>query len=234
MNEAVFISDLHLHPQEPAILEKFRAFVAWAAINTRSVYILGDFLHVWPGDDAIDAWTGEIIALLAQLSVQGVAVFFMPGNRDFLIGPTFLHQAKMTGLTDPHLINLGTQSVLLSHGDAYCTKDKGHQWFRRLTRNRVFKFFFLSLSSRLRRCLVTTVRQRSQDNLRKLPENMRTVADSMQAAIRSFGAQVLIHGHTHHPGRCVHQDGVNLWEEYILSDWDETPSVLCYNESFAI
>ena len=49
MNEAVFISDLHLNPHEPDILERFERWVDWALFNTRSVFILGDFL------DRIDA-----------------------------------------------------------------------------------------------------------------------------------------------------------------------------------
>ncbi len=231
MNEAVFISDLHLHPDQPVILDKFRTFVSWAAINTRSLYILGDFLHVWPGDDALDVWSEEIVRLLAGLSEQGIPVFFMAGNRDFLIGPTFLHQANMQSLVDPTLIHLGTESVLLSHGDAYCTQDTAHQWFRRLTRNRWFRFLFLRLPYTLRQSLVSQVRHYSQNNIRKLPATLQTVPEAMQKDIQSFAAHILIHGHTHQPGLRAHQHDDISWEEYTLSDWDENPSILCYNKS---
>jgi UDP-2,3-diacylglucosamine hydrolase len=231
MNEAVFISDLHLHPDQVDILDKFRKFVSWAAQNTRSLYILGDFLHVWPGDDALDAWTEEIVRLVAGLSEQGIPVFFMAGNRDFLIGSTFLHKAKMQRLADPSLIHLGAQPVLLSHGDAYCTQDTSHQWFRRLTRNAWFRYLFLRLPYSIRQSLVGQVRHYSQHNTRKLPVTLQTVPEAMQQDLRRFAANILIHGHTHQPGLRIHQKGSSSWEEYTLSDWDEIPSILCYNES---
>ena len=231
MNKAVFISDLHLHPDQPHILEKFRTFMAWAAKNTRSLYILGDFLHVWPGDEALDAWSEEIVDLLAKLSEQGIPVFFMTGNRDFLIGHRFLRKTKMRILSDPALIYLDAQPVLLSHGDAYCTQDKAHQRFRRLTRNRCFHFLFLCLPYSIRQSLVSQVRSYSQHNTKKLPETMQTVPAEMLKDLRRFGTDTLIHGHTHQPGLKTYPDGVKTWKEFTLSDWDENPSILCYNKS---
>lgn len=231
MNEAVFISDLHLHPEQPNILEKFKHFVTWAEKNTHSLYILGDFLHVWPGDDALDAWGEYIADLLAKLHDQGVSIFFMAGNRDFLIGERFLKQAKMHALPDPVCIQLGNTPVVLSHGDAYCTRDRGHQWFRRLTRNPWFKRVFLTLPFPFRSHLVNQVRRYSQNNIRKPSINMQTIPEAMQKDVKHFSAQHLIHGHTHQPGAKKHPLENGFWTEYTLSDWDENPSVLCYNQS---
>lgn len=231
MNEAVFISDLHLHPAQPAIREKFSKFVSWALKNTEKVYILGDFLHVWPGDDTMDIWSNGIALELAKFADQGIPVYFMPGNRDFLIGDQFLQKAKMQLLSDPTEIHLGEQTVLLSHGDAYCTLDYMHQWFRRLTRNRLFKFLFLHLPYRVRKHIVSQVRLYSQNNKKKALNSMQTVEAAMQKDIRKFAASILIHGHTHQPGCRVFGKDLDAWTEYTLSDWDENPSVLCYNET---
>lgn len=231
MNEAVFISDLHLHPDQPEILEKFRRFLAWVPLHTRSLYILGDFLHVWAGDENLNPWAAEIAALLASLAAQNIPVFFMVGNRDFLLGGQFLQKAKMQLLPDPSLIHLGNQAVLLSHGDVYCTQDTSHQWFRRLTRNSVFRWFFLRLPHVVRHVLVNGIRNYSQHNTRKSFTQMDTVDTAMQKDIRRFAADVLIHGHTHQPGLRTYEDGKKLWYEYTLSDWDENPQILCYNRS---
>lgn len=231
MNEAVFISDLHLHPQMPDIMRKFRRFVQWASKNTLSVYILGDFLHVWPGDDAMDAWSEEIAALLAQLSAQQVRVYFLPGNRDFLIGKTFLHKANMRLLQEPALISLGKERILLAHGDRYCTHDVSHQWLRWFTRNRWFKTLFLRLPYRLRRMFVDQARSYSQKNQRKSSASMDIVAKPMLADLCHFDAVALIHGHTHRPGLKVHRYQNADLRQYTLSDWDEIPSALCYNKS---
>lgn len=231
MNEAVFISDLHLHPEQPAIREKFRNFVSWALDNTEKVYILGDFLHVWPGDDAMDVWSEGIAADLAKLADQGIPAYFMPGNRDFLIGKRFLQKAKLQLLNDPTVIHLGDQAVLLSHGDAYCTQDSSHQWFRRLTRNHLFRLLFLSLPYALRKYMVGQVRQYSQNNRNKSVSNMQTVEATMHKDLACFASKILIHGHTHQPGVRTYGSGVQFWKEYTLSDWDENPSILCYNKT---
>ena len=231
MNEAVFISDLHLHPDQPSIFEKFSKFVSWAVNNTEKVYILGDFLHVWPGDEAMDTWSDGIIGELSKLTDHGIPVYFMAGNRDFLIGKRFLHKAKLQFLQDPTVIYLGKQKVLLSHGDVYCTQDRGHQRFIKLTRNRLFCFLFLLLPYSLRKSLVSRVRQYSQANTRKSPSNMQTMEAAMLKDMQYFAADVLIHGHTHQPGLRTYRSELQDWQEYTLSDWDENPSILCYNNT---
>lgn len=231
MNEAVFISDLHLHPDQPAIMKKFRQFVLWAPNHTRSIYILGDFLHVWAGDDASNAWSDEITELLAGLADQGIRLFFLEGNRDFLIGEQFLDKAKMQRLVDPTVIRFGEENVLLSHGDRYCTQDYSHFYFQFLTRNRWFRFLFLRLPYALRQSLVNRVRDYSQQNTRKTYESMQTMPAAMQKELRRYAAARLIHGHTHQPGVRTHLKSEGYWQEYTLSDWDENPSVLCYNDT---
>lgn len=231
MNEAVFISDLHLHPDMPGVFQRFRAFIRWAATHTKSVYILGDFLHVWPGDDAIDAWSDSITELLAWLSLQGVQVYFMPGNRDFLVGQVFMEKAKLIPLQEPALITLGTQKVLLVHGDVYCTHDRGHQWFRTLTRNPVFRFVFLKLPYSWRKGLVSQVREYSQQNTNKSMQSMAMVVDVMLRDMSNIGANVIVHGHTHQPGLKVHHYKESDFQQYTLSDWDNNPSILCYNNA---
>jgi UDP-2,3-diacylglucosamine hydrolase len=231
MNEAVFISDLHLHPEQPEILEKFRQFLIWAKDNTRTLYILGDFLHVWAGDDDLNAWSEDIATLLANLAQHQISVFFMPGNRDFLIGHTFLKKANMQLLPDPTLIHLGSQAVLLSHGDAYCTQDWSHQYFRCLTRNRWFRWVFLKLPHAFRHNLVNQIRSYSQNNTQKSLGKMDTVPAAMHKDIQRFSADVLIHGHTHRPGLRKYDHDGKIWDEFTLSDWDENPQILCYNKS---
>ena len=230
MNEAVFISDLHLHPQRGDIFEKFKAFVDWAQTKTKAVYILGDFLHVWPGDDALDEWSQSICSLLLRLKQAGVAVFFMPGNRDFLLGKRFFEASGLIPLTEPTVIQMGAEPVLLMHGDSFCTRDRGHQMLRRLTRNAYFKPLFLRLPYRFRAQLVRQIRHYSQSNTRKSPGKLEIVSKIMLKTMQAHQALILIHGHIHQAGLTNHlHQGLN-YRQYVLSDWDEYPSVLCYNQ----
>ena len=230
MIDAVFISDLHLHPQEEAITQRFHTFIDWAAKNTRAVYILGDFFHVWPGDDALDPWSQSIALRLSWLASHGVSLYFMHGNRDFLLGERFMALASLTLLKEPTVITLGDTPVLLVHGDRYCTKDKGHQWLRRLTRNSIFTTLFLSLPYSMRVKIVNKVREHSQMNRGKSPLYMDVVPKDMLKHMHQLGVKVLVHGHTHKPGLTTHVYQGALYAQYVLSDWDDNPTVMCYNE----
>ena len=49
--EILFISDLHLAAERPQIIDLFGDFVDDIAAGADTLYILGDFLEYWIGDD---------------------------------------------------------------------------------------------------------------------------------------------------------------------------------------
>ncbi len=230
MYEAVFISDLHLHPNQPEIMNRFMQFIDWACINTQAVYILGDFFHAWPGDDGLEPWSIRIAERLSWLSQQQIAVYFLPGNRDFLLGKEFATIAGFTLLRESTVIQLATCKILLVHGDRYCTNDKGHQWFRRLTRNRWFIKFFLAVSYSIRAKLVRGVRTHSQ-NAEKNSTQLDIVIRPMLAHMRKSKVNTVIHGHIHKPARKCYSDNDEFFYQYSLSDWDDSPQILCYDKA---
>ena len=231
MMEAVFISDLHLNPAQPEITERFVAFVQWAAKNTRTLYILGDFFHVWAGDDSLNVWSRSIASLLSGLVAEGVCVFYMHGNRDFLLGERFMSLASIQYLPDPSIIDLNGERILLTHGDRYCTHDRGHQWLRYFTRNRLFSTLFLWLPIRTRTALVSTVRHYSESNARKPSWAMDIVPDVMLADMIKMNTNVVVHGHIHRPGLTTYTRQEDTYHQYVLSDWDDKPKLLCYNQA---
>lgn len=231
--EAVFISDLHLHPDNQAITNRWMRFIAWAATHTKALYILGDFFHVWAGDDALNAWSRSIAQQLAWLAQQGVSVSFMAGNRDFLLGSQFANLAHLTLLKEPWVITLGDEPVLLVHGDRYCTRDTGHQCLRLLTRNQWFSAFFLRLPLQIRLKLVNNVRKRSQSNRRNYhesPDWMDVVPKTILRHMKRHKVLKLVHGHTHKPGLKLLGTPA-IVQQYVLSDWDDNPLLLCYDKS---
>lgn len=231
MIDVVFISDLHLSPRHPEITERFKKFVAWATNNARTVYILGDFFHAWPGDDALEGWSQDIASDLKKLS-QKVSIYFMHGNRDFLVGSAFAKQAGLQIISDPTCLELDSKTIL-AHGDQFCTKDRGHQLLRFFTRNSWFPFIFLKLPLRFRSLIVNQFRQYSQFNTHKKKKSeVQTdiVVKTMINCMKKNNTQVIIHGHTHRPGlkKYTHKGGA--YYQYVLSDWDKNPSILCYNQ----
>jgi UDP-2,3-diacylglucosamine hydrolase len=235
MIETVFISDLHLHPHNSEIQERFNTFLGWAKKNSlKKIYILGDFFHAWAGDDSINDWSRSIAGDLNNLVQQGIELFYMHGNRDFLLGKEFAKLAGWTILPEPTIVYLGSEKILLAHGDRYCIKDKSHQWFRKLTRNSFFPWFFLKLPLQYRLGLVDKVRQISQESYKKTTEQMDVVAEAVIKHMRHWNAHILIHGHTHKPGLTTHSSNTVEFKRYVLSDWDDMPALLCYDYSKGI
>lgn len=229
MIDVVFISDLHLHPEDHAIQARFNQFLEWAKVSVKNIYILGDFFHAWAGDDSIDDWSKNIADQLYSLKNLGIQVFYMHGNRDFLLGKRFAKLAGWTILAEPTVIHLGQERVLLAHGDSYCTKDLAHQKFRRLTRNKLFPYLFLKLPLKYRQRLVNEVRNRSQLNQSKSIDEMDVVSETVIRQMNYYKVTQLIHGHTHKPGVTIYENNLKKLHCYVLSDWDDKPHVLCYD-----
>jgi UDP-2,3-diacylglucosamine hydrolase len=231
MNDAVFISDLHLNQNQPEITQRFTQFVQWAAHHTKAVYILGDFFHAWAGDDKLDDWSESIASQLSWLAAQGVSLYYLHGNRDFLLGESFANRASLIILADPSIILLDNIPIALTHGDQYCTNDRAHQYFRAFTRHRLFVAAFLQLPYALRAWLVNRVRQHSQHQRQKPPNLMDIVPSVMLADMQRLKVQTLIHGHIHKPGLTNHPHQQHDYRQYVLSDWDDSPLVLCYTRT---
>ena len=115
MKHCLFISDLHLCDSRPLITQAFITFLANTAASAQALYILGDLFEYWAGDDAIAAGVHlSVIQAIKNLSASGVKVFFMAGNRDFLLGHDFAMSTGITILADPSLVTLFDKPVLLS------------------------------------------------------------------------------------------------------------------------
>lgn len=231
MLEVVFISDLHLHPDDIHIQERFNSFINWARNSVKNIYILGDFFHAWAGDDSINEWSRAIAHRLHELTEHNTSIYYMPGNRDFLLGKEYAQLAGWTVLNEPALIELGGEKVLLVHGDRYCTKDRAHQRLRILTRNKLFTKFFLSLPLKFREQLVNKVRKISSNKQFKPIEEMDVVGDEVVKHMAKFQVSTLIHGHTHKPGISHYDMGNKMLTRFVLSDWDDTPHLLCYDNT---
>ena len=72
---------------------------------------------------------------LRRLTDSGIPVYFMHGNRDFMIGKGFANETGVKILEDPYKVTMYGQKTLLSHGDALCTDDVQYQRVRQMVRN---------------------------------------------------------------------------------------------------
>jgi UDP-2,3-diacylglucosamine hydrolase len=226
----LFISDLHLDPDSPAIARQFLAFLDGAARSAKALYILGDLFEVWLGDDDPDPAVREIVAALRRLADSGVPCFVMHGNRDFLIGRRFCEEAGARLVDDGTVLEVQGERVLLMHGDVLCTDDTSYQRLRRIMRNPVVQWVVRRLSLARRRALASRMREGSRMHTgTAAPEIMDVNAGAVADAFRASGVRTMIHGHTHRPA--VHElvvDGKPV-RRIVLGDWHAQGSVLAWS-----
>jgi len=227
----LFISDLHLDAGSPEIADQFLEFLKTDATQASALYILGDLFESWVGDDDPNPHYAIVKQAIRKLADSGVPVFFMHGNRDFMIGADFAAEAGVTILADPHVLELNGEPVLLSHGDAYCTDDVEYQAVRSMTRDPQWQAMMLQKSVEERLAFAAQARAASIAHGGAMNEKISDVnADSVAGAMREAGVRKLLHGHTHRPQ--VHKLLVDdeTAVRIVLGDWYEQGSVVRWDE----
>jgi UDP-2,3-diacylglucosamine hydrolase len=225
----LFVSDLHLDDARPRIVELFTQFLGTQARSAQALYILGDLFESWIGDDDDSALAREVAEALSALSKSGVPVFFMHGNRDFLLGKDYAQRAGMTLLNDPTIVEFNGERTLLMHGDTLCTDDIEYQKFRAQVRDPAWQKQFLARSLAERRAFAAQARAESRQHtsLAK-PEIMDVNSTAVTAAMREHAVRALIHGHTHRPATHRFELDGEAAERIVLGDWYEQSSVLTW------
>ena len=225
----LFIADLHLDPERPAITALFGRFIEEEAADADALYILGDLFEAWVGDDDPSDAGAFVADKLHALAASGVPVHFIRGNRDFLLGAGYAARCGMSLLDEPLVIDLyGTPTVIL-HGDLLCTDDPAYQQFRAQTRDPRWQAQFLAQPLQARVAFAAQARAASKARYGELVSSgmAETVGDVSAATVQTwfqrYGVQRMIHGHTHRPA--IHDEGAGN-TRIVLGDWYEQGSVL--------
>jgi UDP-2,3-diacylglucosamine hydrolase len=229
----LFISDLHLSAERPAMVALFLGFLRTRARQAEALYILGDLFEYWIGDDvAAQKDYQPLIGGLRELTATGVPVYVMHGNRDFLLGKGFEELTGCRLLPDPTVISLHGENTLLMHGDMLCTDDVAYLKFRLMVRNPDWVKMFLEKTIPERIAIVREYREISKAaTAEKKPEIMDVNQNAVAATLREHGVRHLIHGHTHRPAQHRFDlDGAPV-RRTVLGDWYDQGSVLvCDNK----
>jgi UDP-2,3-diacylglucosamine hydrolase len=215
---ALFISDLHLQESHPRTAEAFFRFLAERAAHARQLYLLGDIFEYWAGDDDLDTpFNRRVADALRALGEAGVEVFWIAGNRDFLVGAGFAQAAGLTLLAEPHVATIGGRCIVLVHGDAECTNDLKYMQFRAQVREKAWQQQFLAMPLAQRKAIIAGLREGSREaHTTKSYEMMDVAPEAVHALFASTGVDVIIHGHTHRPA--LHEQGGK--RRYVLPDWE--------------
>jgi len=226
-----FLSDLHLCDERPRINALFIDFLTGPARKAQAVYILGDLLEYWVGDDTLTRDPPGFVGALRALADHGVPTFLMHGNRDFLLGAQFAAATGCRLIDDPTVIALFGTPTLLMHGDTLCTDDVAYQNMRAQVRDPKWQQQVLAQSWEQRLALALRYRGESQKQTQAKPEYITDVnQQAVEHAMRTANVTRLIHGHTHRPA--VHEfmlDGQPA-QRIVLPDWYESGGVLAWDE----
>lgn len=221
MSNTLFISDLHLCASRPQINDLFFKFLNTNAPHAEALYVLGDLFEYWPGDDDLaDPLHAEVAAGFSYLHDQGVKLYLMHGNRDFLMGNAFCKAAGMTMLPDPSIIDLYGTPTLLMHGDTLCTDDVQYQAFRTQVRSTDWQNAFLDKALPERKAIIEGMRSKSREAQAEKPDEILDVNQlAVINALRTHNYPRLIHGHTHRPAKHLHTIDGRTCERWVLTDW---------------
>ena len=226
-----FISDLHLSESEPATFDGWQRYMSTTAAD--AVFILGDLFEVWVGDDSVrtdlssqssDLNFEERCALVLQAAGKRLNLYFMHGNRDFLIGPQMMTACNAELLADPTVLTFNKQRFLLTHGDMLCLADTQYLAFRDVVRQPDWQQAQLAKPLTERQAIGRHMRAESQKNQQHLLEYADVDTAAALAWLHASNAKTMIHGHTHKP---ANHDLGNGFERFVMTDWDLKATPVC-------
>ncbi|WP_022940592.1 UDP-2,3-diacylglucosamine diphosphatase [Psychromonas hadalis] len=224
----LFIADLHLSENHPKITDAFFSFLDTKTKNIDALYILGDLFEVWIGDDEHTSLMDNIAQKMRDYSVNNdIPIFYIHGNRDFMIGKRYATQSTMQLLPEHHEIDLYGKKVLLMHGDTLCLADKNYQKMRKVIRNPFLQSIFNLLPLRFRKKMGWKIRTASQSKKRYKNSNMMGVTQAeVERLLLKHGCQTLIHGHTHQVAEHQFERDNKSYQRFDVGDWFNSYSYL--------
>lgn len=218
----IFISDLHLSPNTPNANQLFFQLLAKWQGQIDGLYILGDFFDYWLGDDDDNSFISAMRTHLKQFSLT-TPIYFRGGNHDFAVGKKFAKQTGMQLIPDMTTLKIGNETILLSHGDTFCTLDLGYQKMKRILQNPIVMFILRKIPLKLRYKLKESLESKSHATTNSRPEHHYMVVDeSILSYVERANATVVIHGHTHRPGSyLLRSKNATPIRRYEIPDWQD-------------
>lgn len=215
---ALFVSDVHLCKALPKTTQRFFDFLNFAAAQAETLYLLGDLFEYWAGDDDMpEEYNQTVLAAIRAVSERGCQVFWMAGNRDFLVGEKFAEETKLTLLNDPSTVTFGEMPIVLTHGDAQCTDDLAYMAFRQMVRQSDWLKNFLTMPLAQRKAIIEGMRKESvQGQKTKDAAIMDVNEEAIRALFAAANVSLMIHGHTHRPAVHTYSDKTR----FVLPDWE--------------
>jgi UDP-2,3-diacylglucosamine hydrolase len=222
LTRTLFISDLHLDEARPEATARFERFLHEAVPGAGALYILGDLFEYWVGDDSLSLPLPSRAASLLKDAAAALPTRFMHGNRDFLVARKLSDATGVGLIEDPTIVELHGTRTLLMHGDTLCTDDHAYQAFRSKVRDPAWQAAALAQPLGARVAIARQMRLESEGAKEgKAAAIMDVSPAAVERAFAETGCTLMIHGHTHRPGRHVYRVDGRECVRWVLPDWYE-------------
>jgi UDP-2,3-diacylglucosamine hydrolase len=232
-SKTFFISDLHLEENRPDSTQQFLQLLKNCHASVDALYILGDLFEAWIGDDDDTPFHRSIIEALHSATQKGLAIYFLHGNRDFLIGKKFLKDTGCKLLAEEEKIILYNTPVLLMHGDTLCTRDVAYLKWRKKSRNPILHTLLFSIwPLALRKRFAQKMREKSAQHTQHAAlEIMDVTQEEVERVMQKHQVHFLIHGHTHQPGMHSFTRANATATRIVLGAWHDRANMLVWDAS---
>ena len=216
-----FISDLHLSENTSTKNHLFYSLIEKWKNELDALYILGDFFDFWCGDDDDNAFIRETKLSLKSFS-QKNPIYFITGNHDFGIGKKFAKETGISIIKDLSTIKIANNTILLSHGDVFCSLDISHQRMKIILQNPLVIFVLRHLPLSWRYKIKAKLEHKSSQQFNSKPQKTYLVVDETIIKLASkCMANIVIHGHTHKPNVYEIKTSYGNISRFEIPDWKD-------------
>ncbi len=232
-----FLSDLHLSAETPNINQKFQNYLQnLNADEVQNIYILGDLFDVWIGDDYLEQqnFYSDLSKFIKQITNEkNINLYFLRGNRDFLISQKFSEFSGIKVLTDRYFFD--NLPLIISHGDEFCTDDLPFMQFRNISRTQQWQQQILAMPISQRLALAQKIKMQGEADKNGIYKDINE--NEFCNFIKNLNFLdfpehkiTYIHGHTHIPSEHYYEINGKKIMRWVLADWRENQN---FSESFA-
>lgn len=145
-----FASDFHLGiPSYEKSQEREKKIVSW--LNTikedaYEIYLVGDIFDFWfEYKHTIPKHFTRFLGKIAELTDQGIKIYFFTGNHDMWMFNYFEKELGVTIFRDKIVREFNGKKFLIAHGDGLGPGDKGYKILKKLLRNTFLQWCFARL-----------------------------------------------------------------------------------------
>lgn len=145
--QVYFLSDFHLGAPNAADSlvreKKLIRFLDSIQPTAGAIFIVGDLFDFWyEYKKVVPKGYVRILGKLAQLTDNGIPVYFFVGNHDMWMKDYFQTELNIPVYFEPAAFTFNGKKFLVGHGDGLGPGDHGYKFIKKVFRNRACQWLF--------------------------------------------------------------------------------------------